>query len=339
MMTREHSAIIKCIAILFIMWYHLTQVATIGLADGAMPFYETILHATSSLNFFLIVTGYGLYLVYKDNRLTWNYLLKRSLKLYLALWLVLLLFVVVLGSIFYPGRFSYSLIDLLVGFSGWRWDYCQFTWFLLPYVLMTFCTPLMFKVMDKVGNVISLIVGVVIYLVTSWLISRYYDGFLRNNYAVYHIVLMCQTFIGVIIGAVFARWVLSGRSLKAEWLKDKSWLVLLGMVCLFILRGQTGSSILNPFFAAVMALGVINVNWSKPALNVMVPIGNKCMMMWFCQGFLGAFMFNEYIQLLYWPALIWLVWVLVTYVVASLLTPVSDWMAKQLKLSKKKQLA
>ncbi len=333
-MSREHSAIIKCIAILFIMLYHLTAVARTGLADGAMPFYDTILNATSSLNFFLIVSGYGLYLVYKENRLTWTYLLKRTLRLYLALWLVLFLFVVLLGSQLYPGRFSYSPADLIAGFTGWRWDYCQFTWFLLPYVLMTFCSPFLFKIMDKVGNIISFIVGLALYLVTSWLISRYYDGYLRHHYAVYHVVLLLQTFVGPIIGAIFARLVLSGKSLQVAWLQGKSWLVLLAMVCLFILRGQIASASLNPIFAAIMALGVVNVNWSHLASKVLGSIGNKCLMMWFCQGFLGSVMFNEYIELLYWPALIWIVWVIVTYIVASLLTPVSNWLARSLKLIK-----
>ncbi len=332
-MSREHSAIIKCIAILFIMFYHLRMVATIGLADGAMPFYTIINNATSSLNFFLIVSGYGLYLVYKDNRLTWKYLLKKALRLYIALWLVLFLFVVLIGSQLYPGRFSYEPRDLIAGFTGWRWDYCQFTWFLLPYVLMTFCTPLIFRVMDKVGNAISLVIGTVIYILASWLISRYFEAYLSHHYAVYHVVLMLQTFIGVIIGAVFARWVLSGKSLKVAWLQDKSWLVLLAMVALFIVRGQTGSAVLNPFFAAIMALGVVNVNWSRTAARPLISIGNKCLMMWFCQGFLGFVMFNEYIQLLYWPALIWLVWVVVTYIVASVLTPVNNALARMLKLA------
>ena len=239
---------------------------------------------------------------------------------------------VLLGSQLYPGRFSYSYKDLIYGFSGWRWDYCQFTWFLLPYVLMTFCSPFLFRYIDKAGNLISLISGAFIYLLSSWLISAYYESFLRSHYAVYHIILMLQTFFGLIIGAVFARWVLSGKSLRIPWLQNKSWLVLLGMVCLFILRGQTGSSTLNPFFAAVMSLAVINVNWYKPVSKALGTVGNKCLMMWLCQGFLGSVMFNEYIQILYWPALIWVVWVIVTYIVASLLTPASDGMAKALKL-------
>ena len=332
-MSRDHSAIIKCIAILFIMLYHLTAVAKTGIADGAMPFYDTILRATSSLNFFLIVTGYGVYLVYRNNRLTWRYLFKRSLKLYLGFWLVLLIFVVGIGSLMYPGRFSYKLDDLFAGFTGWRWDYCQFSWFLLPYVLMTFCSPLVFRFMDKVGNIVSFVVGMALYLVTSWLISRHYDNYLCSHYAVYHIVLMLQTFIGLIIGAIFARLVLSGKSLQFTWLKDKSWLVLLAMVGGFILRGQIASSTLNPLFAAYMALCVVNVNWSSTSKLVLGSLGNNCMMMWFCQGFLGSVMFNEYIELLYWPPLIWLVWVIVTYIAACLLTPVSNRLAKAFKLA------
>lgn len=57
------------------------------------------------------------------------------------------------------------------------------------------------------------------------------------------------------------------------------------------------------------------------------------MLMWFSQGFLAVYMFSEYIILLHYPLLIWFVWAVVCYIVACLLNPVVNSLAKALRLT------
>ena len=330
-MTREHSAIIKGIGILLMMIWHLFYVVGPHILDS--KFYLMLQNASHMIYYCLIISGYGLYLVYHNNRLTWSYLIKRSVRLYLALWLVFLIFVMGLGTILYPGRFSHSWYFTITNFTAWRWDYCNFTWFLLPYVLMTFCSKFVFKMIDRVGDIISFIIGTVLYLVATWLISQYYESYFRHNYAVYHLVLLAQTLFGLIIGAIMARMTLQGKSMKLKCLEGRSWLVFLLFVVGYALRTQIHFAGLNPFFAIFVIFIVVNIDWPAIPSKILSSLGNKLMMMWFVQGFVGAFMFQEYYQPLQWPALIWLVWVIVTYLVACLLTPVSNWLAKALKLA------
>ena len=333
-MSREHSAIIKGIGILFMMLCHLSYVAGVDAVDNR--FFVMLTQASHMINYCLIISGYGLYLVYRKNRLTWNYLFKRTLRLYISFWLVLLIFVVGLGSWLYLGRFSYSCYSIITNFTGWRWDYCNFTWFLLPYILMTLVSKYVFKLIDRIGNTISFIIGAALYLVSSWLISRYFGWFNNHDirYAIYHVVLMSQTLFGLIIGAILARFTLEGKPLKFAKLQGKSWVVLLVFLVCYVMRGQIHSAALNPFFAILVVLTVVNIDWPRPVAKFFSSLGNQLMMMWFVQGFVGAMMFNEYYQPLKHPALMWLVWVTVTYIVACLLTPLSNQVAKVFKLSK-----
>lgn len=333
-MSREHSAIIKGISILFMMLCHLSFVAGNEVLNSR--FFTMLTNASHMINYCLIISGYGLYLVYHKNRLTASYLFKRTLRLYISLWLVLLIFVVGIASWLYPGQFSYSWYTVITNFTAWRWDYCNFIWFLLPYILMTLVSGPVFKLMDRVGNVVSFITGAVLYLVSSWLISRYFAWFNNHDfrYVVYHVVLMSQTLFGLIIGAIFARLTLAGKSLRIAKLEGKSWLVLLIFLVCYIVRGQIQSAALNPFFAILVVLSVINIDWPRPVAKFFSSLGDQLMMMWFAQGFLGAMMFNEFYQPLKNPALMWLVWVIVTYIVACVLTVISNRLAKALKLSR-----
>ena len=328
-MTREQSAIVKGIGILLMLIYHVG--AIVGLND---VFSLTLARASHPVCYFMIVSGYGLYMVYRQNRLTWSYLLKHAVRLYLAYWIVLLIFVFGLGSIFYPGKFSHAWDDVLLNLIGWKWDYCEFTWFLLPYILMSFSTKFIFPLIDRIGNVLSLVCTFVIYLGTSFTISRYFDTYLNSHYAVYHVILWLQTLFIMSFGTVAARIKLSGKSLTWEKLQGKNLLIILLIVTTFAIRGQIHTSAVNPFQAAWIVWLVLHVDFNRLVQRVFMELGNKSMMMWFVQGFVGVEMFREYYQPLQWPALVWVAWLIVCYLAACLLLPVANGAARMLRLTR-----
>jgi len=330
-MSREQSAIIKGIAILLMLIYHLNNIPGINGLDN--EFYNTLSTASHPITFFLIVSGYGLYYLYRQGKITWKYLFRRTLKLYLAFWLVLLFFVVGLASWLYPGRFSISWDKLFVNLIGWRWDYCIFTWFLLPYILMTFSAKWCFRIIDYLGNVVSLLVAMFIYLFTSFLISRYFDSWLQWHYEVYHVILWAQTLLGMTMGAVMARLVLAGKSIIWKKLYGRDYLIMLLLVLSFVLRGQIHISVLNSFHAALVVWLVLHMSFKGIPKKVLIELGDKSMIMWLSQGFLGAVLFSEYYLLLRWPLLIWVVWVIVCYSFSCLLKPVVNGITRVMKLS------
>ncbi len=330
-MTREQSAIIKGFAILFMLIYHLDNIVGIQGLDNV--FAVDLLTASHPINYFLIVSGYGLYCAFKNIRLSWSYLFKRTLKLYIAFWLVLLIFILGLGPILYPNHYPNNLNFIILNALGWRWDYCRFTWFLLPYIFMSFSAKFVFQIIDRWGNVVSLLCSMFLYIVASFLISRYFDLWLSTHYLVYHIVLWAQTLFGLTIGAVLARITIAGKKVTWSKLLGKNALIVLLIVISFILRGMVHSSVLNPFHASLVVWLVLHLRFSGVFQQVFVELGKKSMVMWFAQGFIDDLVFPEGIILLRWPVLIYVIWTIVCYLFACLLIPVVNRIAKSLKLT------
>jgi hypothetical protein len=328
-MSKQHSAIVKGIAILLMLVCH-------------FPFlcgYETLGHSVASflasishpIQYFMVVSGYGLYYAYSQDRLSWPYLLKRTGRLYISFWLVLAIFVFGLGYCLL-GEFHYDqALTHFTNIIGWRWDYCQFTWFLLTYVLLTFCSKWIFRGIERTGNLWAVIITFVVSIAMQWVISRYYLTYLRYHYFAYHPILVIQQSFSFTVGAVMARLTLSGKEITWNWLKGKNLVVVLFIAIAFALRGLTFVSII-PFFPIIIIWLVLHINPGAVSRYVFIPLGDKSMMMWFAHGFIGPVLFKDYYLVFKWPALIWLAWVIISFAVSCLLIPVSNRISKTLKL-------
>ena len=329
-MSREQSAVIKGIAIVLMLIYHLNNIPGIQGLDNVVA--DTLIRASHPINYFILVSGYGLYCAYFQGRLTWGYLFKRTLKLYIAYWLVLLIFVIGIGSFFYPGRFDLSWDVLLVNLVAWRWDYCIFTWFLFPYVLMSFTARWVFHLVDRLGTLASLAAAVLCYLAVAVIVSTFLAPLMSHYHALNHIVVLAQSIPVLVVGAVAARHVLTGHGLVWGKLNGKNLLVFLLILVSFALRGQFHTMVLNPFHATLVAWLVLHISKDGWPMTIMAELGKKSMIMWFAQRFLAVVMFSEYYLLLHWPVLIWVVWTIVCYLVAVLLMPLSTGLAKRFHL-------
>jgi hypothetical protein len=330
-MNREQSTIIKGFAILFMFMYHLTNIE--GVSQLLNIVERSICHASHPISYFLIVSGYGLYCSYNQGRMTWLYLMKRTLKLYIAFWLVLLFFIGFVGSVFYPGTFSLSLQAIITNFSGWRWDYCHFTWFLLPYILTSLCSKWIFRIFDQMSILVAILGSMIFFLTTSWIISRYFDTWLQWNYWAYHPVLVLQTLFPFIIGATAARLTLKGCNFKLASIVGKNVLIVLLIVVTILIRGQIHTSVVNPFQAAFICWLVLHMSFSSVPKYVFMELGDKSMFMWFIQGFVAVKMFSEYYIQLKSPIIILLVWIMICYFISYLFSIALNRITKYLKLA------
>ena len=332
-MSRQQSAIIKGLAILLMLVYHLPKAfGQDFLSPSAAAFFGSVSHP---ILYFEIISGYGLYLAYENGRLTWNYLLKRTGRLYISFWLVMVVFIFGIASWMYPGKFEMTPYYLITNFLGWRWDYCQFTWFFLPYILMTFCSKWVFWVIKRIGSILGVAVFFIVTMGMTWVISRYYDPFLRHYQPVYLAVLTLQTLFCFSLGAAMARRIQSGKSLTWSKLQDKNPIVFVLLLTVFILKGFCNINFLHiPYFVPLVVWIILHFKPMWASKNIFIPLGNKSMMMWYAHGYIAFKMFSEYFLMIPNKFLIYLAWVLITYCVACLLMPVSNKLTKALKLSK-----
>lgn len=330
-MDREQSTIIKGFAILFMFMYHWTNIE--GIPQIINTLERSISNASHPISYFLIVSGYGLYCRYNQGRMTWSYLIKRTLKLYLAFWLILLFFVGLVASVFYPERFSLSLQTIIANFSGWRWDYCHFTWFLLTYVLISLCSEWIFRIFDRISILATLLASMIVFLIMSWIISRYFDSWLQWNYWAYHPVLVLQNLFPFLIGAAAARLTLNGCNFKLTRLVGKNALIILLIVATILIRGQIHTSVINPFQAAFISWLVLHLSFSSKPKHIFMELGRMSMYMWFIQGFVAVEMFSEYFIQLKSQILILLVWIIVCFVISYPFSIVINRITKYFKLT------
>ena len=152
-MSIRETTILKGVAILFMLYLHLfNQMANVNLCTTylsirGVPFVHLFSRCTGPVAFYLILSGYGLYISSKSGRKQNS--LKRILKLYVHYWITLILFIPlgcrVIGSQVYPGSFSKFLENV----TGWNTSYNGEIWFLFPYVLLTISSPFLFHILNK----------------------------------------------------------------------------------------------------------------------------------------------------------------------------------------------
>ena len=150
-MTKQQSQIMKGVAILMMIFYHLFNrphnVAlchNLVFVDGT-PLVSILSQVTNPVAFFLILGGYGLYKVYeKGDKHRWS----RLLKLYIHYWAILLIFLVI-GYFIVPTKYPGSVVALLKNVTGFETTYNGEMWFLFPYVVLSALSPFIFRIMAK----------------------------------------------------------------------------------------------------------------------------------------------------------------------------------------------
>lgn len=156
--TLQKTNQLKSIAILMMLCLHLFNRDHHGLFHpllfiGEQPLsYYISLFSDACVPIFAFVSGYGLYFSYKGNQQT--YLKKnidRSKKLYIRYWIILILFVVLLGLIIekdgYPGTWT----KFLLSFTGVKTFYNGAWWFFTIYILFVFTSRFWFVLLDKIN--------------------------------------------------------------------------------------------------------------------------------------------------------------------------------------------
>jgi len=177
-MTREQTTILKGVAILMMLFLHLFNGSNLSavceplIFVGGTPLVHIINRACNPVGIFLMLSGYGLSYTYYRGKLSVNGQERRLLKLYIHYWLILLIFVSI-GFFVKPSKYPGSLLDIIMNFTSLSSSYNSETWFLFPYTLLSLTSIWIFKCIDKLGSVKSIVVSWILYMVSCYVISRY----------------------------------------------------------------------------------------------------------------------------------------------------------------------
>lgn len=320
---------LKGIAILMMLFLHLfsnqafADSTTPLLWVGNTPFATIFTRACGPVGYFLVCSGYGLAYSHLHSKLSYRRQFNRVAKLYLNYWLVLSVFVG-FGCVFIPQHFPGSIRMLIENFTGWNTDgYDSPAWFLLPYCVLCLTSPAIFKLVDKVGMPISLLVSFMLSFASMYVISRYIAPANAHHEWYAFIVTYFNLLFAFMLGG-FICYKGPAGGLEIPQLRKRKFIVVLLLVLWFAVHCLIDSSAIGPLFLCLFMLLFVNLEISGIWRRLLLELGRKSMMMWLVHAFIYGSFFRDFIYGFRYPLLIFAALVVSAYLVSVVMMFLAD---------------
>lgn len=304
-MTKEESLILKGVAILLMLFLHLfnnmanVNLCTTFLSIGDIPLVLILTRAANPVSFFLILSGYGMYIVVQKNP---NYNVLRKLRnLYIHYWISLAIFVGIgawlVGTSRYPGSLYIVVENVTAWYTSWNGE----IWFLFPYMLLALSAKWIFKVIDRVNPYFYFGTTLAISLAMGFCISRYGDAYFYHHQLAYMPILYFSLLFAFSIGALIAKFSIVEKC-KIGGGKSLSLLILLvAFRCMF----RTGA--FHTFYVVVFIILFLNCKRAKLLDKFLLEMGRRSTSMWFVHTYFAYYIFHDFIYGFKYPLLIFVV--------------------------------
>ena len=320
-MNKETTTIIKGVAILMMLFYHLFGRDDLGdlctplLYIGNTPLVKYLSNACYPVSFFMILSGYGLTYCYKKNQLSLSIQSKRILKLYVHYWLILLIFVTI-GHFIKPDVYPNDLLHVLANIVGIRCTYNGETWFLLPYTIISLLSWWIIDFVYHLNEKRKIIITLIIYSIV----------FLTTRYIVYHqlenttlLTILLQPFFIVQLNFYFSLGILLFRLLENEptalkAIKPTTYFII--VIALFIIKCMIKVTIADGLYAFIIIFCISHLQLHRLFHNIFYKLGQYSMPMWMTHTFFAVYLFQDFIYGFKYPLLIWLVLIALSYLVS-----------------------
>lgn len=213
-----------------------------------------------------------------------------------------------INIIFFRGGYSWK--DFLLNIPCLKTDIYPAAWFVLPYCILALSYPCIFKILDKVGSILGILIAFTIYAIMAFCIGHFGGIFGSNILQVFYI------FFPFILGAVLAKT----KSIEKASVITKrlpfyvSWLILtLWLIIRFFVPIGAFAAIY------VMGLTIIIVSMCRPKwLNkVLLTLGHQSVGMWFVHWWIYWKFCRNFVYGLHNPLLIMLFVTIESYLLAK----------------------
>ena len=318
----------KGIAILFMLLLHLfctkeyvglfTPLIMIG--DTPLIYYLA-LFGDMCVAIYCFCSGYGLMIGYKNNKE--NYFRKnmiRILKLYINFWIILFLFVVVLGPIMgradaYPG----SIKSFILTFTAINPAYNGAWWFLTTYIILVLVSPYINKVVIKYNVGLIMILSLGIYFIGY--VQRIMVPIQTDNEIINYILRQAALFgtseSPYVVGVIFAEKKLYSKiSNIFNKFKFKNILAMFLIMLMIVAHGFV-QSLFVAVFTGVAFIVLFNlIDKPKWLDDLLEYISRHSTNMWLIHMFFYMIYFKELVFAPKYPALIF-IWLVILCIAAS----------------------
>ena len=288
------------------------------------PLVHILTRASNPVSFFLILGGYGMYIVYQKgdaHRVT------RVIKLLIHFWTITAIFVSI-GHFMFPNRYPGSFITVLNNFTGFKTTYNAELWFLLPYILLSLTSAWLFSFTERFKTRYVLSFLFFLHFCTSFLISRYGDKYLYHNYWIYNPILYFHLMFSFFIGAMSAKHHVFSLLSNFDW-RLYAWPLL---IIVIVIRCQIDTSIIHNFYAFVFIFLFLRANRFQFMDNVLALLGKHSMNMWMIHSWFCYYLFHDFIYGFKFPVIIFIMLVVISVVCSMIINIICEPIKKMCKV-------
>lgn len=304
-LTKNQIKITKGIAILFMLLLHLfcTKVyeglytPLIFIGDTPLVYYLA-LFGDCCVAIYCFCSGYGLLISYKNNKEKYkNNNIIRIFKFYINYWIILLIFVVILGPIMgqdsdYPGSFKRFILT----FTAIDPAYNGAWWFFTTYIILVLASPFINKIVIKYNNILILGLSFIFYVAAY--IQRIKGVIVFDNevlnWFIRQVALFGTSQLPFIIGTVFAhKKIYSKLNSMSNKIKYKNTLGILIITLMIIAHGII-ETLFVAVFTGIVFICVFNlIDKPKWVNNLLSYLGNHSTNMWLIHMFFYMIYFKN----------------------------------------------
>lgn len=316
-MSKETSLMLKGVAILMMIFLHLFAKSDIVnnchplLFIGGKPLVTLLTHSCLPVGFFLLLSGYGLHYLYVSGRdIGPISQVKRLLKLYIAYWFILLIFVSI-GSYVNPEIYPGNLQKIIGNVVSWENSYNFEHWFLFFYALLSLTSLYLFKIVDRLGNLKAFLLFCPLYFVTPYIISRHIAPAHAHHTVFAKVITYLELSFTFVLGALFHR-INDKRGLKIKFFEGKKWLVVCLILSLVTIKCFISTGAIDFIFILAYIILFLQINISKLTSSILMFFGKYSMIMWLTHSFFCYYLFQKFIYSFDRPILIFIILVAIT---------------------------
>lgn len=324
-MDKRESEVIKGIAILFLLFLHLfgdpgdvEKLRNFLYIDG-VPLTTYLSRITSAVYIFLFVSGYGLYKAYEKSRVLFRDNGRRILRLYIHYWIVMVLWLLC-GALVTAGSHYWGDVRALISNAtayDTSWNFPA--WFIAPYCVAALASPLWCKFVDRSPRTAAVVALAGGFLVLVFLFRVLYPFYVELPPYVM-IPTRSLDFIAVMmIGAFFARKELFSRI--KYFFSNRQFLLFVLLMIVMCVRASTSRIIFHREYMLTLIVLLVAVKWPKPISAFLEDMGRRSTTMWLCHAFFCYYFLKDLLYSLGHPAVVYVVLVGVSYLVAVLIDP------------------
>lgn len=327
-LTKRQTSMTKGVAILLMLLLHLfctreyNKLFTPIIMIGETPLiYYVGLFGDCCVAIYCFCSGYGLMRLYKENSEEYNKKnLVRICKMYMNFWIILFLFVIVLGYI--TGNFDKYFVNLkvfILNFTAISVTYNGAWWFLTTYIILVILSKSINKIIEKYNAILILGISFMIYFICYieyWHKIIVFDGEILN-WAVKQITLLGTSQLAYLVGSIFAYKNIYSKIYKIfHDIKFKNVIAIALIILMVVFHGFIQTVFISPF-TGISFIILFNLIEKPKFLNdLLYYFSQHSTNIWLIHMFFYMTYFKDLIFLAKYPILIFL-WLIVLCLISS----------------------